>query len=425
MKGLRKWMQENSLRNTRSFTHFLLDGGKFYFSPEKEREFLERYADAILLKETHYVVEIKTELVKMFMDIDIEEPLENGRVWTDDSIFELADCISSKVNSFFESDGKHEAMVCSTNSQNKIGKGVVKYGIHFIWPTLIVTPFDAGVIRDAVVHYMESASAGSQTLDWLSRGARGQNSWSDVIDSCVYGPNGFRLLGSDKFDPKRRVPLKRPYFVLDPKSRKLPIYEQIVQASIRCDVRRVSSTEMCIPDWAVSCLESLKIDKTKSDYQGTTFKRKVGLEKFVDNGVALTKYLKKYLREKGYPLEGRFVIKKIVEAPAKSGISESGNPQKLEGGYWISVNTMYCKNVGRNHSRSGPYFLLTKKGIVQRCFCVKDNQVEPHCRHFAAKIYPIDSSVLRTVFASEKTSFNLGNSKDRLDALDRFLKYLD
>jgi len=424
MKGLRKWMQENSLRNTRSFTHFLLDGGKFYFSPEKEREFLEQYADAILLKETHYVVEIKTELVKMFMDIDIEEPLGgNGYEWTDDSIFELADYIGSKVNSFFESGEKHKVIVCSTNPQHKVEKGIVKYGIHFIWPTLIVTPFDAGVMRDAIVHCIEAEP--NEGLDWLSRNVKGQNSWSNVIDSCVYGPNGFRLLGSDKFDPRKRVPLKRPYFVLDPESRQLPVYEQIVRASIRCDVRRVAPTKMCIPDWAVSCLESMKIDKTKPDCQGTTFKRKVGLEKFADNGVALVRFLKKYLRENGYPLDGRFAIKKIVEAPAKSGISENGNPHKLEGGYWISVNTMYCKNVGRNHSRSGPYFLLTKKGIVQRCFCVKDNQVEPHCRHFATKIYPIDSSVLRTVFSSQKTSFNLGNSKDRLDALDRLLDYLD
>ena len=70
--------------------------------------------------------------------------------------------------------------------------------------------------------------------------------------------------------------------------------------------------------------------------------------------------------------------------------------------YLIRVDSMYCQNVEREHSRCGIYFHMNEMGLAQKCFCVKDNvgiSGQP-CSKYTSVRKPLDDDLRQILFAA-------------------------
>ena len=82
-------------------SHLLLDsykGGKLYIPHEKEYEFFKMYIEDYNNKIKLYVVEVRTEIFKFMIDLDIGATL----YWTDENVINISKIINTIVNQFYK-----------------------------------------------------------------------------------------------------------------------------------------------------------------------------------------------------------------------------------------------------------------------------------------------------------------------------------
>jgi hypothetical protein len=174
-------------------THTAFVGGKYSIPPEEMPVFLDLYALAVPpnpdnAKEPFFLVERRTPVYKFICDLDFEGLLQRIQsLQQGDEIEKGIAAIQRLLSRWFL--GNSHVVVCHSSGLKDRGNGKFKFGVHLIWPTLLVTRTQGLQIRLAIIHHL-----------------REEGLWKDfdiesVVDKVVLEGNGFRMIGSYKTDP--------------------------------------------------------------------------------------------------------------------------------------------------------------------------------------------------------------------------------
>ena len=441
---LKQWFHQNGLfvkmrgnvRDKRVVTHLLLDGGKVHIPPDMEGEFLVRYAACLDHGNALYVVETKTPIYKFMSDLDFAAV----DATTEEEIAKVLQIVHTTVAEHFPllTDKQRRVVVCRTENKN-ISKqlprdaerdgqkaaptvALIKTGIHLIWPEILVDSVLALSLRGAVLFRL--------TRELGQRD--GLNPWSDVVDRCVYGGNGLRMVGSRKMavcTKCRNVPRKRntcevcnregkkdegrvykPTQVLEgpgTNDEALEEYHDILKlvrhTSIRTDAASTATptfpawtVDMPAPDGAEDLYQTIGTDGRR---QGQ--KRRRGAEKANKDrrtqGEEPTVQKTRNILEPLDPTDRRhkavaaFVRKHFPDNPVVTHL----HPTRSADYFLARSSSRFCMNKGGYHNNVNIYFYIDRNGIKQKCFCKCDvNRAFGPCSKYASDSRPY-SAILR------------------------------
>ena len=229
------------------------------------------------------------------------------------------------------------------------------------------------------------------------------NSWEDIIDDVIYIRNGYRMVGSDKLDPKTRNPENRPYsliFIMDSLGNlrtnyfdrlKSDYYSLILDTSIRnvpLENNKLTVPFTKIPNW----FPTAALRKTKKSGNRNGNKRLIGtiehevIQKFMDS--------------------------ELPDVYRNQSIKEIR--QYEDGNYLIITNSKYCMNIQRDHRSCGIYFFVTPKGLYQKCLCPCINlkeRINGYCKDYTSKCYEFTPEITELLFSKEQIDLESNKTK--------------
>lgn len=374
------FMKKEGQGNLLPATHLLLNGGRYHIPNTSRDIFHTKYARDIQNGWKHFICEQRTDIFKMFADLDF---LEEKKI-DDSEVIDIVKTLQKVINEIFISQVKKENLnvVISTTdvkSTIKHGNPYVKTGIHLIWTDLYVNQEIALIIRRLFIQALEN-KYDERKLEY--------EPWSDVVDKVVYTRNGMRMIGSRKCHPCVCKDYKvgcdicqsgRIFGKIDEGRAYIPAYLLDVNGNLLEDELETMNTnfgqmikktsivsystkpnvkldETNLPEWydkskdleIIKKIKNLDIDikETKNKTTKTEFSKE------------FIKKLHKFIITK-FPNDGKkFTITKIEQAEDKMA-------------YWLSTDCTYCLNVNRCHNSSTVWFRITNGFIFQHCFSKK------------------------------------------------------
>jgi hypothetical protein len=386
-------------------THLLLNGGKLTVLQDREREFIQKYAKALVNKEKQYVVECRPSIFKFMIDLDIKEP-EGSPEWTKERFIDLASTIQKTVYEFYEIDMN---VICLAAPPKAITSKKVKYtktGIHLIWPRHFTNTSDALLLRQGILHRIKEKYGERHS----------ENPWEDVFDERIYTSNGYRMVGSDKFT--RGSPEGREYwpmFVIDSEGNSRDAYFEriskdmealVLDTSIRFVPVKVSIPITRVPEWLV-------VDEETTQ----KIKKKVS-SKVSRMDICTKEYsaLVDFMREKLPIIYRNQNIKSIQRYPDDNIL--------------IITDSRHCLNLGREHNSCGIYFFATEKGVYQKCLCpcinMKD-RIFGYCKDYTSSCFEFSDELREMLFKKKKTALKKTKSDLNLSSTqstNKFKKHL-
>jgi hypothetical protein len=185
---------------SREDTHLFLNGGRVCIPDELHPMFLRKMAEAIITQDAWlYVVEKKTNPGRMFMELDLI--LWDKRLTVDDIRFHLMLPFSKVMRQAYPGRDVH-AIVCTAEptvvGREEIADGggnarcKIKNGIHVIWPNIVVSPEKAWMLRAWFLYELYTFGVPEIPNEMLC------DEWKKVIDPCVFGKNGLRMIWNRK-----------------------------------------------------------------------------------------------------------------------------------------------------------------------------------------------------------------------------------
>lgn len=171
----------------REVTHTLLTKpyGKFSIPLEQMHQFRALFHNALLYGSGPGFVEIKPKgTFRLFVDLDIK--LNPGDGLQEQDKLELVACIHKTAITMF---GSSQALAVSCTPY-RAKSGLIKSGIHIVWPSLFVSHDGAAAFRQACIVSLNKAFDGRTIC---------LGDWADVIDDAVYREGtGLRMIGAAK-----------------------------------------------------------------------------------------------------------------------------------------------------------------------------------------------------------------------------------
>lgn len=374
-------MFPDEFKSTEKPTHLLLNGGKLSVPQEREREFIEKYAKALTLKQKLYIVECRPAIFKFMIDLDIKDP-ENSPPWTKDKILDLVATIQKVIFEFYEVDINVICLTCPTKIVTSKKTKYTKIGIHLIWPRHFVNASDAIVLRQAIILKLCEKYGERHP----------ENPWSDVFDERIYTSNGYRMVGSDKYT--RGISENREYwplFVIDSVGNSRDAYFNristdmealVIDTSIRFVPVKIAIPFTKIPKWVT-------IDEeTKQKIQKKTMANKITR---MDMCTKEYEVLIKFMGEKLPQIYSSQKIKSIQRYPDDNIL--------------IITDSRHCMNIGREHNSCGIYFFATEKGVYQKCLCpcinMKD-RIFGYCKDYTSSCFEFSDEIRSALFRKKK-----------------------
>lgn len=393
-----KWSVHNNDNKKTRFTHLLLNGGKLNVPDEEHKLFLKTYASALDMgKKDLYVVECRRtnpSVFRMMMDFDGIFRTRLG----DEDIMRFAHFVQKIITDVYDTD--YNVILCRSPPKEKEG-GMLKCGYHFIWPRLFVTTEIALSIRQTVLSKLET---------WDTKPICPENKWEDVIDELVYTRNGFRMVGSDKWNYKRKTGENRPYTlyaVLDNQGEIRKTYMDLLEKNTFRLVQDTSIREIFGHTERTIPIPKLKLMNTPN-------KVKKLLISHVENSHENHTIVQDFIHEKLPKAYKHVNVKSIRKYP--------------DGNYLIIPDTKYCLNIRREHSSCGIYFLLTQKGLYQKCLCPCINlkgRINGYCKDYTSKCYKFDAMVKEAFFPDTFNKYTFSGTQNRRKQLSKYAKYCD
>lgn len=404
--------------DTRKATHYFLDGGKGCVTDEAA--FHTQLASALWHGEWVYAVEVRTEVFRMYADLDfLTQPSSDVGGGTPE-VPDTLEIIRVVQKSMQDQGIRDDCLVLSAADKLmcKGGRDFRKTGLHVVFPETYVTKEQAKVLRVHIVRALES-----------SFGPRPDyNPWSDVFDECVYKGNGLRMTGCRKAErcrdcqeqvakvrqeggdtrtvpcetcteahtgtPRRYLDKGRPYRIT-----------RVVKAD-----GQESTEELC--SLASDVLSLIRLTHIRS----TRTKPSVNLDfdmpqelGSVISAVASRTHPKRSSKQ-------AFSSDNMDAKTAFDGLEELRKffdtrfPQQsklvvtcLHFGSHITVRTesRWCENVGRNHMGNHVYLHVTRRGVQQRCHCnceTLDGRKFGLCRNYRSPTVPLPKSLQKRLF---------------------------
>jgi len=381
---LYRWLKEHgywihSQDDERIKTHYFLDGGKAAVPAEAAEDFLDVYARSLRGTVPQYVVESRTPLFRMFMDLDFKAPQEIP----DEDILKICTTLFMQALAFFVGT-KSELIVCKVPARRV--KESIKTGIHVHFPDIYVTSGKAMAFRNACISKLQ------QCPDL------GEFKWQEVFDLTVFKSSGLRMMGSIKKDgpgfywPQWIIKNVDKIETIDSVHDNLAHW--VRATSIRCahgfESRPSSEFEVLQKSFARGSLK--RLDPDKSLCLVTEFKKVV----------PKTFY-------KNLKVTGAYEI----EADRKVFI--------------VSTDCKNCMNkTNGKHSSNHVYFVIDSRGVFQKCFCRCDTMEGRRfgaCKDFCNKISDLTDDLGALVYGSVQTKASLPQGRDPMKSIvDTILK---
>lgn len=338
-------------------THLLLDGGKARVPDESAGAFLNAYAIAVVRGPPPSVVELRTPVFRLFLDLDV-------RTAADAPPLRFADvmrALQRRAAAFFATDDPPRAVVCTTEPKVQ-EDGSTKAGRHVVWTNVWVSAATALTFRAAAVEDLEAALP-----DACSK------SWAQVVDACVFTSNGLRMPFSAKGRAGTSVYLPDHVWVGED-----PAGERVG------DVQGVSAVRRWVRELS---LRAFGVDET-AVREGVHVPEAAAGEGLCGTARSLREF------------EG--VLPALEAAlPAQFAGSRFTGVIKAESCYLLRSSSRYCGNVGRAHNTCNIYFVLSLKGIRQGCYCRCDTLEGRRyglCRDYRGETHPVPDEVLAAFF---------------------------
>lgn len=187
---LQTFLQDRKAEKGSAFTHTSIYHpiGSFYIAPEDTNAFFELYKEATLAGEDIYLTEKHREVGPVVIDLDFRFD-EAGEVRRRYAAADIDTIVKIYATALAEMtvEPSFQAFVLEKPSP-VLDKGVVKDGVHLIFPTIITTPATQLWLRTKVMPSINDALAGLGL----------KNKIGDVVDEAVIERNNWQMLGSKK-----------------------------------------------------------------------------------------------------------------------------------------------------------------------------------------------------------------------------------
>lgn len=440
--GLFQWLEKYRVRTEKLEdgsekaevpTHYSLVGGKFNIPREKHQEWLRLYAAHLQRgREPVFFIELRTPIFRMHFDVDLIQPT----VPTLSDIVSMAQISTQAMRRFYpDTSAPHYSkrfitLILKSPTMSKgpwEGDGTVvevkKTGFHIIWPFLLVNQDQALTLRESCVIDM---------VQQLPPRQPPSNSYEDVIDECVLTDNGLRMVGSDKAKTcpickgKRECDLCRRGKV--PEHR---VYEPFCILNEHGELDEAMFARLSQPEDKLPCVRLCSIRAfaaeptpgyvkpplapTKDVESVTRAKRRLAVQKAkVEKGklsyeegvkwlsdaseipreAAVFAQVQEFLQQRmGHAEWGNVLIKRFMFSPAA-------------GKYFVKVwgeGSLWCSNVRRMHYSSTIYFVISRTGVVQKCFCKKKNPDAPvFCSSYSSPPIKLTKLLSNVLFETDE-----------------------
>lgn len=310
-------------------THLLMDGGRAHVPDAANGEFLNQYALALVRGQRPSVVELRTPIYKLFMDLDILLEAEGAEAY---DLTPLWHEVQAAVQDFFDAPS-YEMVVCTAPTK-KDGDGI-KRGAHLYWPTIYVKDHLALAFREYLIPKLKESAFGDD--------AAFLKPWEEIVDIMVYKGSGLRMPWSSKGQEGRAyVPTAiwngESFDPVPPVEGASALRSWVHKLSIRT-VGSVTSPTPTKPDFVVQDPSALSAAGTGSS--GTRQR----LDEYQD------------------------VIPRISEVlPPEYAPCEFTSAFKTPYSVMLRTNCHFCRNVGRAHKSNTVFFVVSRLGLTQRCF---------------------------------------------------------
>lgn len=349
-------------------THLLLDGGKARVPDESHGEFLNAYAVSLLRfpQRRPCVVELRTPVFKMFLDLDTRfatvAAAEQARSGCGGGLLGALACIGRVVDGCV--GDSCAALVCASSSAKAEEDGSVKLGFHVVWPDVPVTAATALELRRQMLVALGEGHP--------PEGAGLVGRWETTIDACVFRANGLRMPWSGKGRGDGRFYALR--WVLragELEPRDISALSAVREALRSLSIRSPSSTQPVL---------HLSAPDGGSDQQQPERGKPchAALEAYSDVLPRLAASL---------PIE--FLGQRFT------GLVETDHC------FMLRSTARFCINLGRAHRTNNVYFLLSKRGVSQRCFCrceTTEGRKYGLCKDFSSPCWEVPKEVLDAFF---------------------------
>lgn len=346
-------------------THLLLDGGKACVPDDAAGAFLNAYALAVVRNLKPCVVELRTKVFRLFLDLDIKTHRDAPRL----DLHKLVSTLQTCVVRFFKVD-EPRAVVCSTQPVD-LGEHI-KDGKHVVWTNVWVTSSTALAFREAVLDDLQAALPDACARPWES-----------VVDSCVFKSNGLRMPFSAKGRSSNATYTPSHVWVGEHHEE---VEEPSGVAAVRAWVHSLSIRTFNMAETGVR--EGILVRHASNEASKEASKEACGVAK------SLTQY--------------KHVLPLLQQAlPVQYAGQRFTGLVEFESCFVLRSSTQYCGNKQGLHNTCGVYFVLTLNGIYQGCYCrcdTTDGRRWGLCKDFKSDVWEVDPRVLRAFFPDKTTA---------------------
>lgn len=213
------FLEENRIidKNDRSHTHTSMGKplGSFKITEDKYDMFCELYHQELVKETELHLIEKHKDVSPIVIDLDFKFDLEySKRQYTITHIKKIIELYNNEIKDIFKlyskDDEKLTAFVFERDNPYQ-SKGIIKDGIHIMYPYIVSEPNVQYYIRENVLKKMGN----------LFDDIHNKNNNYEIIDKAVIFKNGWFLFGSTK--PK--IPKYELTYIIDSESNEIPITE--------------------------------------------------------------------------------------------------------------------------------------------------------------------------------------------------------
>lgn len=334
-------------------THLLLDGGRAHVPEGSEGQFLNEYVLVLARNAASppAVVELRTPVFRMFMDIDAKLPLG-----TDCDFQALWAAIYTASADFFAEAPR--MVVCTAPVKTDVE--IAKHGAHLIWPEVWVRAEVAMAFRDTLIPVLRGAFGDALFA----------NAWEDIVDACVYKANGLRMPWSVKGHGEGR-PYTPAWEVTEGGANAVP------------QVTGVTALRTWVHDLSIR-----GHGKTPSPLQEHVVVPEAPLATSSGSG-----------RGTSQPLEAYAHVLPLVD----DALPPEFKPQRFTGLFRTPHSVMlrstshFCRNLGRAHRSNTVFFVVHRDGVSQKCFCRCETTEERKfgmCRDYESEAFALPKEAI-------------------------------
>lgn len=366
--GIVAWLRERKHWQTKgqedglSPTHLFLTGGKARVPDDMATLFLNAYANAIVRGDTPSISECRTPVFRLFMDLDIKAKTSSLDTLRDIGLF-----IAQQASMFFVCEVP-EVTVLTTQPKVIVGTENVKHGVHLVWANVFTSSHIALAFRTILVEKLETKFKDLFCI-----------SWDSIVDVCVYKSSGLRMPFSYKgTEPRFYAP------------------SATILGSMWHDTPAPATlTVSFVREWVLkTSIRAPGILRTPL-HEGIEVPDGDGKDHTLDATYASLSEFAHVLPRLDAALPFVYVGQKFVSV------------LRMDNCFIIRSSSRYCANLGRAHNTNNVYFVLTRQGISQRCYCrceTTDGRKFGMCKDFSGECHEVHAEIIDAFFGESTTS---------------------